>query len=54
MTGSGATGGQLRATMSEQFAQAHAELLSDDSIQFDLRAYVEPKTPEWLTAKTSP
>ena len=48
MTGSGATGGQLRATVAEQFAQAHAELLSDDSIQFDLPVYVEPKPPEWL------
>ena len=36
MTGSGAKAEQLRATAAEQFAQAHAQLLSDDSIQFDL------------------
>jgi hypothetical protein len=26
----------------------HKQLLSDDSIQFDLPAFVEPKPPEWL------
>ena len=35
-------------TAAEQFAQAHAQLLSDDSIHFDLPVYVQPKPPEWL------
>jgi hypothetical protein len=48
MTGSGAKAEQLRGTAAESFAQAHAQLLSDDSIQFDLPVYVQPKPPEWL------
>jgi hypothetical protein len=48
MTGSGAPGEQLRATAADVFAHAHAQLLSDDSIQFDLPVYVQPKPPAWL------
>ncbi|WP_258051907.1 hypothetical protein [Mesorhizobium sp. INR15] len=32
----------------EWLAKVHEQLLADDSIQFDLPAYVAPKPPEWL------
>jgi hypothetical protein len=32
----------------EWLARMHKQLLADDSIQFDLPAYVQPKPPEWL------
>jgi hypothetical protein len=38
----------LGAPTAEQLAEAHAKLLADESIQFDLPAYVLPETPEWL------
>jgi hypothetical protein len=31
-----------------RLAEAHRQLLTDDSIQFDLPAYVQPEPPEWL------
>ncbi|WP_439501059.1 DUF4129 domain-containing protein [Aminobacter ciceronei] len=33
-------------------AEAHRRLLTDDSIQFDLPAYQQPKPPEWLMPLT--
>lgn len=33
---------------SGRLAEAHRQLLGDDSIQFDLPAYVPPRPPEWL------
>ncbi|CAM5509162.1 hypothetical protein MAUB1S_08501 [Mycolicibacterium aubagnense] len=34
--------------VAEGLAQAHRQLLTDDSIQFTLPAYQQPKPPEWL------
>ena len=47
MAASGAKAGELGAEADAQFAEAHRRLLADDSIQFDLPAYVAPKPPKW-------
>jgi hypothetical protein len=36
------------AATDSQFAEAYRRLMADDTIQFDLPAYVAPKPPEWL------
>jgi len=42
------TAAQPDAAQAEWLAKLHKQLLSDDSIQFDLPAYVQPQPPEWL------
>ncbi|MEP6565540.1 MAG: DUF4129 domain-containing protein [Mesorhizobium sp.] len=42
------TAAQPDAAGAEWLAKVHKQLLADDSIQFDLPAYVPPKTPDWL------
>ncbi|MES0090771.1 DUF4129 domain-containing protein [Mesorhizobium sp. M0030] len=42
------TAAQPDAAQAEWLAKLHKQLLSDDSIQFDLPAYRPPETPEWL------
>jgi len=42
------TAAQPDAAQVEWLAKLHKQLLSDDSIQFDLPAYAPPQTPEWL------
>ncbi|TKB39552.1 MAG: hypothetical protein E5W81_27175, partial [Mesorhizobium sp.] len=32
----------------ERLTNQHKQLIADESIQFDLPAYVPPKPPEWL------
>ncbi len=46
------TAAQPDAAQAEWLAKLHKQLLSDDSIQFGLPAFVEPKTPEWLKPVT--
>ncbi|HET8611141.1 MAG TPA: hypothetical protein VFL92_00050 [Sphingomonas sp.] len=48
MTGHGAGDGARAA--GDAFARAHARLLADRSIQFDLPKRAEPHIPEWLKA----
>jgi hypothetical protein len=43
-----ATAGQPTMSTAKPFAEAHRQLLADDTIQFDLPAYLPPKPPEWL------
>lgn len=40
--------GQSDAAGAEWLAKMHKQLLADQSIQFDLPAYVPPSPPEWL------
>lgn len=48
MGGEEVTAAQPDAAQAEWLAKLHKQLLSDDSIQFGLPAYVPPKTPDWL------
>jgi len=42
------TAAQPDAAQAEWLAKLHKQLLSDDSIQFDLPAFKQPEPPEWL------
>jgi hypothetical protein len=40
--------GTANQALPADVAEAHRQLLADDSIQFDLPSYAPPKPPEWL------
>ena len=42
------TAAQPDAAQAEWLGKLHKQLLSDDSIQFDLPAFKQPEPPEWL------
>lgn len=42
--------GEEQAAQSAEFARAHARLLADESIQFDLATTPPPPTPPWMLA----
>lgn len=42
-----ASGADVPTIADGDLAESHRQLLADDTIQFDLPAYVQPKPPEW-------